>query len=99
MPDFKDGSIARKQFAQLLPVNPDVLRRPVSCLIAIPRRDIDTKLQAVARRRVRNLLDNVAFTALIRTVPDGMVCRVRGPQTESIVMLAGENDAFAPGGF
>src|ERR1035441_4700185 len=94
VPDLKNRAVAGQQFGELAAIDVDVWRRPVVGVIAVPRRNVDAERQFAPRRRRRKIAHHVAFRSPPGAVADGMIGGPGGPQTEAVVMLAGEDHSI-----
>ena len=58
--------------------------------MTVPRRQINTELQAILAAGLRKLLHHVAPTVLVRRMSNGVVGELRRPKTETVVVLTSE---------
>src|SRR4029078_5568035 len=89
--------VLREQLRELLAVEVVVARRvAVDARVAIPRREIQARLQALGTAGVHELADPVAAAAPERRALDRVLRGLRRPQAEAVVMLRGENHRAEP---
>src|SRR5581483_1505657 len=93
VPDLEDRTVAGEQFAKLLAIHVDILRLAVLGAAAIPGRDIDAELELGPRRCSGQIANDIAFSTAPGAGSNRMVRGAGGPQTKSIVMFRGEDDA------
>ena len=96
-PSQENGTVSRRQLFQLLTVHPDIIRRSVRGGIAVPRRQINTEPDAILSARAGHLLHHIALPLLPRRSRYTMEGRLCGPQTKTVMMLAGQHHPFEPG--
>ena len=66
-------------------------------MVAIPWREIDTKLHAMLTARLGNFAHDIAFAILIWRVFNRMFGIFTWPKAESIVVLGGKDQALEVG--
>jgi hypothetical protein len=86
-PNFEYGAIEGQQLRQLCTVGSYVRRRSVRSVVAVPRGNIDSEVQAVACRRFGYLPDHIAFAILPRAANltyDGAEGRLKALQASGL---------------
>src|SRR6185436_11979952 len=71
-----------------------IFRPAIILMISIPGREIDAELQSIFTTCGRNLLDHISSTVSPRAVLYRMLGVLRWPQTESVMMLASQDETF-----
>src|ERR1700677_850215 len=97
-PDFENLPIPGKQLGQLLAVDIDVRRFAVRRIVSIPRGEVDAELQAMASGGAGDIADHIALTILPVAIADAVLRCLSGPETKTVVVLAGENHTLHPAG-
>ena len=96
-PDFKDVSIISEQFIQLLIEIIHILRRTIICLMPVPWRKINGKLDTVLLAGIRKFAYNITFTVFVRSIPDAIFCQLCRPQAEAVMMFGCQDHSFHTG--
>ena len=63
-------------------------------MVSIPRREIDSELQTLLMTGISQFANHIAFALLPRCVPDRVLCKFRGPHTETTVVLGRKDNAL-----
>ena len=74
-----------------------IFGRTIIGLMPVPGREIDCEFNAILFAGIRQFADNVSFSVFVRSVADTVLCQLRRPQTESIVMFRCQDHSFHAG--
>src|SRR5262249_52074932 len=88
---FEDRTVSGQQLAKLIAKVVDVLATSVVLAVAVPRREIDPKLQSVSSTRIRDLAHYVSATLTPGAASHRMLGVLRGPKAKAVVVFAREN--------
>jgi hypothetical protein len=83
-----------EELADLTAIVREVIRRAVISTIAVPGRKINAQSEAVFLAGLGDFFHDVAFSVAPGTVLHGVFRELRRPKAESVVMFAGEDEAF-----
>src|SRR2546425_6980789 len=94
--DLEDRPVLGQQLAQLIAIVGEVFGPPIILVIAVPRREVHAEFDALPGAGRRDFLDDVAASCTPRTVLDRVLGIARRPETETVVVFAGEDQPFHP---
>ena len=93
-PNLEQFAILREQLVQLRIEIFHVERCAVESLMAVPRREVETKFQPVFLAGCRQFTDDVALSVFVRRVAHAVVGEFCWPKAKSVVVLRREDDAL-----
>ena len=98
-PDFVDGAIVIEELVELADEEVIVGVCAVGRLVAVPRGEVKTDLEAFGAAGIGKLTTDIALTILPRRGGNGVVRELGGPKAEAVVVLGGENGELEAGLF
>ena len=98
-PLFKHGAVAGKGALQRLAEHLVIGLGAVGRVVAVPRGDIDAEFDSLLCTGLGKLFEHVSPAAAPGTLPYGVLGYGIGPEAETVVVFAGDDDALEAGGF
>ena len=92
-PELEQRAIFGSQLLQLLVIILHILRCAIGSLVTVPGREVEAQFQSILPASLTEFSHDIAFTILIRCVPDTVLREFRRPEAETIVMLGSEDYA------
>ena len=96
-PNLEDFAIVGHQFVQLCVEIVHIGRCGVFGVVAVPRTQVNGKLDAIFLTGRRQFAHHIALSVLIGRVADAVFRKLCGPQAETVMMLGGKDYALHTG--
>ena len=93
-PKLKQRSVVAHKFLNLLMIDIHIALITILRLVAVPRREIQSKLQIVLLACLRQFFDQIPFSILVIGILYGIIGSFSWPEAESVMVFGREDHAF-----